>query len=90
VILYNGHLTAWIGRTEKSLLTFLPESQPERGEYAEAITRALAELVEEGHRRAVLISKVDGVPPEESALSESLKAAGFTRGSRGFLKRLTA
>jgi ATP-dependent Lhr-like helicase len=87
VILHNGHLVAWIGRTEKSLITFLPDVAPERGECAEAITRALTELVEEGRRRAVLISKVDGAPPEESALAEYLSRAGFSLGSRGFLKR---
>jgi ATP-dependent Lhr-like helicase len=89
VILHNGHLAAWIGRTEKTLLTFLPEAEPERGECAEAITRALAELVEEGRRRAVLISKVDGAAPQDSALAEYLSRAGFSLGSRGFLKRMT-
>jgi len=87
VILHNGNLAAWIGRTERSLLTFLPENEPERSEFAEAITRALAELVEEGHRRAVLISKIDGHSPEASALAPFLKAAGFSLGSKGFLKR---
>lgn len=90
VILHNGHLAAWIGRTEKTLLTFLPVSEPERGETAEAITQALAELVEEGRRRAVLISKVDGAPPEESDLAPYLTAAGFSAGSRGYLKRQTS
>jgi len=88
VILHNGHLAAWIGRTERSLLTFLPANEPERGECAEAITRALAELVDEGQRRAVLISKIDGQAPDASALAPYLKAAGFALGSKGFLKRL--
>ena len=89
VILYNGKLAAWIGRTERSLLTFLPEAEPEHSKTAEAVTRALAELVQEGHRRAVLISKIDGKAPEESALAPFLKTAGFSLGSRGFLKRLS-
>lgn len=89
VILHNGKLAAWIGRTERSLLTFLPENEPERSECAEAITRALAELVDEGHRRAVLISKIDGKAPAESALAPFLKTAGFALGSKGFLKRLS-
>jgi ATP-dependent Lhr-like helicase len=89
VILYNGNLAAWIGRTERSLLTFLPEAEPEHSKTAEAVTRALAELVEEGHRRAVLISKIDGQSPEESALAPFLKAAEFSLGSRGFLKRVS-
>jgi ATP-dependent Lhr-like helicase len=89
VILHNGELAAWIGRTERSLLTFLPEAEPERSKTAEAITSALAELVDEGHRRAVLISKIDGASPEESALAPFLKAAGFSLGSKGFLKRVS-
>jgi len=88
VILHNGRLVAWIGRTEKTMLTFLPEDEPYRSEAAEAITRALAELVEEGRRRAVLIAAIDGAHPEESELAWYLKEAGFSSGSRGLLKRL--
>jgi ATP-dependent Lhr-like helicase len=90
VILHDGRLAAWIGRTERSLLTFLPADEPERGEIARAIATALTDLVDEGRKRAILISKVDGTDPGESELGPYLSAAGFTAGSRGFLKRLSA
>ena len=87
VVLREGALVAWAGRTERNLLTFLPESEPARGEAARDLARALAELVDSGRRRAVLISRIDGGNPSESPLARELAAAGFTLGSRGFLKR---
>lgn len=87
VILHDGRLAAWIGRTERSLLTFLPPDDPERSEIARAIATALTDMVDEGKKKAVLISKVNGVEPGESELGPYLTAAGFSAGSRGFLKR---
>jgi len=52
VVLHNGALGRWIPRTERNLLTFLPDAEPERSHAAEAIARALARLVETEQRRA--------------------------------------
>jgi ATP-dependent Lhr-like helicase len=88
VILHDGHLLAWLGRADRNLLTFLPDSGPEAAEGAAAIAGALAGLVEGGKRRALLVSKVDGEDPTRSVLAPYLREAGFLAGSRGFLKRM--
>jgi ATP-dependent Lhr-like helicase len=88
VILNDGRLVAWISRAERNLLTFLPDSEPERSETSAAIAGALAGLVESGRRRVLLVAKVDGEDPSASPLASFLFEAGFLRGSRGFLKRM--
>jgi hypothetical protein len=65
----------------------LPEAEPNRSQAASALARLLAHLVDSGSRRAVLVSQVDGEPAAQSFLSRFLIEAGFTSGSRGFLKR---
>ena len=79
---------AYLGRSESNLVTFLPEAEPERSTAADAIAAALAEPVEAGRRRALLIARIDGEEPDRSPLAPSLKKAGFLPGSRGYLKRL--
>jgi ATP-dependent Lhr-like helicase len=48
VFLHEGLLVGWLGRTERSLLTFLPAEEPARGRAMEALARALDELVDHG------------------------------------------
>jgi len=90
VVARDGRLLAWVGRTERSLLTFLPEAEPARGEAIRAIAEALAGLVNEGRRRSVLLATVDGAPVAESPLAGELREAGFLVSSYGFLKRAAA
>jgi ATP-dependent Lhr-like helicase len=87
VILLDGALVGYVGRAEKNLLTFLPESDPERGHAAEALASALAALVDGGRRRTLLITRVDGDDPGRSALASRLAAAGFTATSKGWFRR---
>jgi ATP-dependent Lhr-like helicase len=87
VILLDGALIAYAGRTERNLLTFLPPDEPERSEAARSIARALSTLVEDGRRRVVLIDRVDGVEPSKSVLGKYLSESGFTESSRGYFKR---
>jgi ATP-dependent Lhr-like helicase len=86
VVLVGGELTAWIGRGEQNLLTFLPAEEPERTRRGRALANALARLVDSGRRRALLISRVDGEPVPSSALAPLLVAAGFSAGHKGYLK----
>jgi len=88
VVLRDGRLLAWLGRSDRNLLTFLPDPEPEAGEAAAAVAGALSGLVESGRRRALLVAKVDGEDPDRSPLAPFLRAAGFLPGSRGFLKRM--
>ena len=86
-VVHDGALVAYSRRTEANVLTFLPESEPERTRVADAVARLLAAQVEDGPRRTMLIGAVDGADPAHSALGSHLQAQGFTRGSQGYLKR---
>jgi ATP-dependent Lhr-like helicase len=87
VVLHDGRLLAWFGRGEHALQTFLPPDEPARSRAARAVAGALSGLVESGRRRALLIDRVDGEETASSVLAPALRAAGFTPGIRGFLKR---
>ena len=87
VVLRDGELIGYVGRTEKNLLTFLPGAEPARGQAASALAGALAALVDEGRRRTLLIGRIDGEEAEESAFGARLAEAGFTATSKGYFKR---
>lgn len=87
VILLQGHLRGYLGRSEKTLLTFLPDVEPERSDVCRVLAEALAALSTKGSRKALLVSKIDGAPPDESPLSAFLQEAGFHSSSKGLLKR---
>jgi ATP-dependent Lhr-like helicase len=87
VILHDGALVAYARRTERNVLTFLPEGEPARSDAAAAVARTLASLVDDGQRKALLVGQVDGGEPGESALADPLAEQGFRPGMRGYLKR---
>ncbi len=90
VILLDGELRAFVGRTDRTVLTFLPPEEPERGRIKRRLAETLAQLATRGGRRAILLSKIDGRSPAESELAGDLEEAGFGVSSRGFLKRRTS
>lgn len=87
VILLEGALVGWLGRTEQSLLTFVPPAEPARGRVIDALADALAGLVRSGARRAILLASIDGESAMRSPLTEALLARGFRHGLRGLLLR---
>ncbi len=87
VVLRDGELIGYVGKTEKNLLTFLPEQEPARGEAARALAAALAALVDEGRRRTLLIGRIDGEEASQSAFGARLAEAGFTAMSKGYFRR---
>src|SRR5205814_2211926 len=87
VVLHDGALVGWLGRSEHNLHTYLPAEEPDRSRFARALTHGLASLVEDGRRRALLIARVDGEDVNGSTLAPALKEAGFTAGLRGELER---
>lgn len=87
VVLYDGALIAWLGRSERNMLIFLPESEPGRGHAIRALVQALSDLVTGGSRKALLISTVDGERAGGSILAPALTKAGFTSSLHGLLKR---
>jgi ATP-dependent Lhr-like helicase len=88
VVLHDGALLGWLGRGEHNLHTFLPAEEPEKSRSARALARALAELVDQGRRKALLIARVDGEDVNASPIAAALKEAGFTAGIKGYLKRV--
>jgi ATP-dependent Lhr-like helicase len=90
VVLLDGALIGYLGRTGKDLLTFLPTEEPERGRAAEVLAGALAALVDEGRRRTLLVSRIDGEEAARSSLGARLTGAGFSPTSKGFFKRAAA
>jgi ATP-dependent Lhr-like helicase len=89
VVLHDGALLGWLGRGERNLETFVPAEEPARSQARRALARALAGLVDGVRRRALLIAKVDGADVGASPLAADLRAAGFTPGIKGFLRRVS-
>jgi ATP-dependent Lhr-like helicase len=87
VILFNGALAAYVARGEKQLSIFLPDDEPSRGMVAKEIARTLASLVENGVRRAMLITEVNDESVARSPLAPFLAEAGFAPGAQGYQKR---
>ena len=85
VLLSHGSLIGFLGRTGHQLLTFLPETEPQKSAATEALTRTLAGLAAPGS--PVLLAKIDGVSAREATLAEALIQAGFVSTSRGLLHR---
>jgi ATP-dependent helicase Lhr and Lhr-like helicase len=89
VILVDGALAAYLARGDRQLLTFLPESEPQRSKTARAIARALRErsrmpVGDDQSPRGMLIEEIDGVPPSAHPIAPHLARAGFHTGAMGF------
>ena len=87
VVLHEGALLGWLGRGEHPLLTFLPPEEPARSDAAHRLASALADRVDRGKHRALLVATVDGVDAARSPLAPAFATAGFTATLRGLLKR---
>jgi ATP-dependent Lhr-like helicase len=87
VVLRDGALVGYLGRTEKDVLTFLSAEEPAHGHEADALVAALASLVDSGRRRTLLLARIDGVDAAASPLAPRLVAAGFSPTSKGYFKR---
>ncbi|MEZ4650501.1 MAG: crosslink repair DNA glycosylase YcaQ family protein [Candidatus Eisenbacteria bacterium] len=87
VVLHEGRLLAYIGRTERSLLTFLPESEPERSASARVLATTLSELPAKGRSRALTVTKIDGEDPSQSFLARFLEEEGFRSTYKGLYRR---
>ncbi|MAQ14377.1 MAG: DEAD/DEAH box helicase [Sandaracinus sp.] len=94
VILWEGRLVGYIGRTGERLSTFLPAAEPERSRAA----RAMAEALGRGEGRArgrtggggVLLARIDGGAAHEADYAPYLEEAGFRSSGKGLYRRYDA
>jgi ATP-dependent Lhr-like helicase len=87
VVLHAGRLIAYLGRSDRALITFLPELEPERGQSVHALAGALVALVGPGQRRYLMISSIDEAEARGSPLAPALIGAGFTSAATGLVAR---
>ena len=85
VVISDGELLGYLGRTGQALTTFLRESEPDRTDQAIALAKALAECARS--RRSMMLTKIDGGPAVASPLAGRFAKAGFTATTRGLLCR---
>jgi ATP-dependent helicase Lhr and Lhr-like helicase len=90
VILVNGALAAYLARGDRQLVTYLPESEPERSKTGRAIARVLIDRARTGGEspRGMLIEEIDGVPPATHPIAKLLAEAGFVSGALGLQAKL--
>ncbi len=85
VILRDGVLLAYLGRTGQVLLSFLPDD--EYGDAAlDALIAALQTLAQPN--APLVLTSIDGGAPEQSSLAGALRAAGFRASSQEYLYRV--
>ena len=94
VVLWQGRLVGYVGRTGERLSTYLPAAEPERSRAA----RAMAEVIGRGEGRArgrsggggVLLARIDGAPAQEAPYAPYLEEAGFRGSGKGLYRRFEA
>jgi ATP-dependent Lhr-like helicase len=87
VALVDGEAVLYLDRGGSSIQALPAAETPELLSLA---LRSLADLVQDGRVRELVISKVDGEPVGSSRFREALLDAGFVSGYRGFALRSTA
>jgi ATP-dependent Lhr-like helicase len=91
VVLHQGKLIAYLGKSDRRLSLFLDQEEPARGHQLQALFGALKSLVGPGKRRVLLIQSIDKEDAPRSPLASAFVSAGFTSGASGLsLRRGTA
>jgi ATP-dependent Lhr-like helicase len=86
VILVDGALTAYLGRGDRQLLSWLPETEPQRSRAGRAVAQVFIDRARSGDDapRGMLIEEIDGLPPATHPMATWLVEAGFIAGALGF------
>jgi ATP-dependent Lhr-like helicase len=92
VLLLNGALAAWTTREGRTVLTFVESAARElpgvtADELRGAIAAALAGGTGRAGSRLPFVEEVDGAPTHRTLMAEPLVRAGFSRSTKGFLRR---
>ncbi len=91
VVLINGNLAAFLRRRNPGVRVFLPEDEPDRSQYAQALARKLAEVAvqRQSRKQGLLISEINGTPAREHLMARFLEEAGFVDTALGLQMRRT-
>jgi ATP-dependent Lhr-like helicase len=89
VLLVQGELVVYLRRGNPALKLWLPESQPERDEYAKTAARELARLalLRQSLGSGLLISEINAKAAGEHFFGRFLKEAGFVSTALGYQMR---
>ncbi|HEX2869601.1 MAG TPA: DEAD/DEAH box helicase [Polyangiaceae bacterium] len=83
VVLHQGRLIAYLGKSDRALSLFLSEDEAARGQQLEAMLKSLRPLVGPGKRRVLLIQTIDREEAQRSPYAPAFLAAGFESGASG-------
>src|SRR5262249_26635642 len=87
VVLVNGRAAAYLRRTERELLLFLPDSEPLRSRVARETARALLHLAAAADRHGMLIAEINGTPATSHAAAAIFVEEGFAVTALGLQAR---
>jgi hypothetical protein len=84
-VLHRGELLAWVSKTGKQLLAYLPESEPERRRAAGLLAGLLLTVARSrlAQGDSELLEQIDGAPAEDHVLLPALLDAGFEKTVQG-------
>jgi ATP-dependent Lhr-like helicase len=84
VVLINGAVAGWIGRSGRQLLVWLPDDEPVRSRVARALARRLADLARDPLFGGLLVGDLNGTPAATHPLGAFLLEAGFSPSALGY------
>ena len=87
VILVNGTLAAYLSRSARQLLVYLPEDEPQRSAVGRPLADRLASIARAG---GLLIAEISGVPTSDHPLASYLEESGFRPSAMGYMVRRDA
>jgi ATP-dependent helicase Lhr and Lhr-like helicase len=92
VILVDGALAAYLGRSDRQLLVYVPDEEPARSRVGDALAAALHRLALGGFegRRTLFISDINGARAADHPAAPFLARNGFVLTAMGFQARRPA
>jgi hypothetical protein len=90
VIMVDGSLAAYLRRSERELVLWLPEAEPQRSQFAREVARMLLHLAvsREEARRGMLLAEINGEPAVAHPASRVFIQEGFIATAMGLQARL--
>ena len=85
VVLCDGELVGFLSRSGEHLTTYLPDDEPLHTSTANRLIEALKQQASPGE--PVYLTQIDGRPPAQSVLAQTLVESGFTPATQGYLYR---